>query len=205
MWIVLKTNWYKFISISVKYLIEFGKTCQLCYKIDTQVHALPESSASGRTPCSWRVVRSLNWQALLALKPGPGQRNPRGLMSRQVPACSPATNLSKGVLQMNVSVWRAQRMGRVGFWNPSASWHFLGGANVLFILVDSLRWRIGSQAFTLSHLSYWANSLWLEGGRVSKVCLWVRGLDLHCRNLLARFSLWGQTLPIIKPAWLRKM
>ena len=60
---------------------------------------------------------------------------------------------------------------------------------VSFIEVESLHCRIGNQAWTLSHLSHWANTPWLEGGRVSKACLWGKGLNRHCKNLVARFSL----------------
>ena len=60
---------------------------------------------------------------------------------------------------------------------------------VSFIEVESLHCRIGNQAWTLSHLSHWANTPWLEGGRVSKAYLWGRGLNRHCKNLVARLSL----------------
>ena len=52
-------------------------------------------------------------------------------------------------------------------------WGWMGF--VLFIVVESLHWRIDIWACNLTQDSHRANTPWLEVGWVSKPCLWSRG------------------------------
>ena len=67
---------------------------------------------------------------------------------------------------------------------PLVNWHFSLAFSlkvlVSFIVVDSLHCRIGSQVCTLS---YWANTLWLEGILVSTACLWSREAQFTLQKL----------------------
>ena len=90
-------------------------------------------------------------------------------------------------------MWKALGVGEgVGYWTSRQKWFFFllsWKGLVLFILVDNLQSRIGSQACTQSHLSHCANTPSLEGGWVSKAYLWGRGFYWLCKNPITRFPL----------------
>ena len=71
----------------------------------------------------------------------------------------------------------------VGSCNPLANRHFSLKVLVSFDVVDSLNCRIGIQVCTLSHLSYWTNTPWLEGILVSTACLWSREAQFTLQKL----------------------